>query len=93
MYLTAYTNGVAERFILSAHTEILNQIIVFNEDHLRRLMNEYVEYYNKDRCHLSLERDSPLGRKVDIKPVNNTEVQSLSLLGGLHYKYFWSKAA
>ena len=43
---------------LSARNEPLNQVIIFNEDHLRRLMREYVEYHNGDRCHLLLERDS-----------------------------------
>jgi hypothetical protein len=31
-------------------------------------MKEYVDYYNKDRCHLSLERNSPLGREIQERP-------------------------
>jgi putative transposase len=61
-------NRVAERLVLSVRSEILNHVIVFNEDHLRRLMKEYIKYYNKDRYHLSLERDSSFGRKVQKKP-------------------------
>lgn len=84
---------MAERFVLSARTELLNHVIVFNEDHLRRLIKEYVEYYNKDRCHLSLNRDSPLCRKVDDKPIGKPNVVSLPILGGIHNKYTWNKAA
>jgi putative transposase len=86
-------NGVAERLVLSVRSEVLNHVIVFNEDHLRRLMREYVDYFNKDRCHLSLNRDSPLGRKVDNKPFTSAKVKSLPILGGIHHKYTWQKAA
>ena len=72
---------------------MINHVIVFNEDHLRRLMKEYINYYNKDRCHLSLNRDSPFGREVDNKPSMNTKVKSLSVLNGLQHKYIWQKAA
>ena len=73
-------NGVAERLVKSVRNELLNHTIVFNENHLRRLIREYVSYYNMDRCHLSLNRDSPLGRNVDYKPSANGKVKSISLL-------------
>ena len=92
-YKSSWQNGVAERFVLSVRTELLNHVIVFNEDHLRRLTKEYVEYYNKNRCHLSLNRDSPLCRKVDDKPTGKPNVVSLPILGGLHHKYNWNRAA
>ncbi len=92
-YKSPWQNGICERWILSVRREILNHVIVFNEDHLHRLMKEYVDYYNKDRCHLSLERDSPFGRKVDNKPSMDAKVKSLSKLGGLQHKYIWRKAS
>ena len=70
MHLTAFANGICERFILSARSEVLNHVIIFNEDYLRKLMKEYVEYYNKDRCHLSLGRNSPLGGSKGVPPQN-----------------------
>jgi putative transposase len=92
-YKSPWQNGVCERWILSVRREILNHVIVFNENHLRRLMKEYVDYYNKDRCHLTLNRDSPVGRNIDRKPSKSAKVNSSSLLGGLHHKYTWQKAA
>jgi putative transposase len=92
-YKSPWQNGICERWILSIRREILNHVIVFNEDHLRRLMKEYVDYYNKDRCHLSLNRDSPLNRKTDNKPSGNAKVKSLPIIGGLHHKYIWQKTA
>ncbi len=88
-----WQNGIAERLILSIRSELLNRVIVFNENHLRRLLKEYVEYYNKDRCHLSLARDSPLGREIQKKPSESAEVSSVSILGGLQHRYEWKEAA
>jgi hypothetical protein len=61
--------------------------------HLRRLLNEYVAHYNHDCCHLSLDRNTPMGRKVQAKPSESAQVISLPRLGGLHHKYDWRKAA
>ena len=92
-YKCPWQNGIAERLILSIRRELLNHVIVFNEDHLRRLMREYVDYYNKDRCHLSLERDSPLSRKQERKPSEYAKVISMPKIGGIQHRYEWDKAA
>jgi integrase-like protein len=87
-----WQNGIAERFVLIARTDLLNHVIVFNEDHLRCLMREYVEYYNNDRCHLSLGRDSPLGRETQKRPFQSSRIFSVSKLGGLQHHYEWKQA-
>jgi len=92
-YKSPWQNGVVERLILSIGNEILNHVIVFNEDHLRRLIREYVDYYNKDRCHLSLDRDSPTGRAVVKKPSESAEVIPLPKIGGMQHRYKWQEAA
>ncbi|MBT4642189.1 MAG: transposase [Deltaproteobacteria bacterium] len=92
-YKSPWQNGIAERFVLSARSDLLNHIIIFNEDHLRWLMKEYVEYYNNDRCHLSLGRDSPLGREIQERPSESCKVKSISRLGGLQHRYEWKQVA
>lgn len=82
-YRSPWQNGVAERFVLSVRNELLNRVIVLHEDHLRRLLKEYADYYNKDRCHLSLDRDSPLGRDVQKKISESKKVISIAKLGGI----------
>ena len=72
-----WQNGVAERFVLSTRTDLLNHVVVFSEDHLRRLMKEYIDYYNEDRCHLSLGRDSPFDREIQEKPFESSKVKSV----------------
>ena len=92
-FKSPWQNGVAERLVLSIRNELLNHVIVINEDHLRKLMKEYIDYYNKDRCHLALGRNSPLGRKVQEKPLESSKVISISKLGGLQHQYKWKQAA
>jgi putative transposase len=92
-YRAPWQNGVAERWILSARRELLDHVIIFNEEHLRRLLKEYVDYYNHDRCHLSLHRNTPGGREVQRKPSGTSQLISLPKVGGLHHKYVWRKAA
>jgi len=92
-YKSPWQNGIAERFVLSARTELLNHVIVFNEKHLLRLMGEYVDYYNDDRCHLALDRDSPLRRVVQKKLSESAKVISVPKIGGIQHRYEWREAA
>ena len=40
-------------------------MIVFGEAHLRRILGEYVAYYNKSRIHSALNKDAPFPRAVE----------------------------
>src|SRR5690242_21556774 len=52
-----WQNGTAERWIGSCRREILDHIIPVNEEHLRRVIREYVRYYHDDRVHDSLRSE------------------------------------
>jgi hypothetical protein len=39
-------------------------VIVSNERHLKRLMNEHVRSYHVDRTHLALAKGTPKGREA-----------------------------
>jgi len=41
-----WQNGVAERWVGSCRRDLLDHIMALNEGHLRRLLSEYVSYYN-----------------------------------------------
>jgi hypothetical protein len=53
-----WQNGTAERWVGSARRGLLDRVIVFNEEHLRRLLRDYVAYYNAERVHTRLQ-DAP----------------------------------
>lgn len=84
-----WQNGVAERWVLSARRELLDNVVVFNEAHLRRLLAEYVRYYNIDRCHLALDKDSPETRDLRLRPTASAKVVALPRVGGIHHRYEW----
>ena len=48
---TPWQNGVAERWVGSCRRELLDHVIVFDEDHLQRLLSEFLDYYHQDRIH------------------------------------------
>jgi len=91
-FRSPWQNGIAERWVGSARRELLDHAIVLNEDRLRRLLREYVEYYDADRVHTEL-RDSPKGRVAQCRPSSNAEVGGVPKVGGLHHRYEWRDAA
>jgi putative transposase len=86
-FRSPWQNGVAERFVGSCRRDLLDQVIVLNERHLKRLMTEYIRYYHDDRTHLSLEKQIPAGRSPAQRLDPSGRVISMSRLGGLHHRY------
>ena len=84
-----WQNPYCERVIGSIRRECLDHMIVLNEDHLRRILTGYFDYYHDSRPHLSLDRNSPTPREVE--PQSLGEVVSTRQVDGLHHRY--SRAA
>jgi transposase InsO family protein len=93
IFQAPWQNGVAERWVGSCRREILDHVIALNEDHLRRLLRDYVNYYHHDRIHDSLQKDTPDRRAIENKPTAGAAVVSNARLGGLHHRYSWREAA
>ena len=87
-----WQNGTAERWIRSCRQEILDHVIALNEEHLRRLLRDYIRYHEQDRIHDSLDKDTPNRRPVEPRPATG-RVTALPRLGGLHHRYTWREAA
>jgi len=85
-FQSPWQNGIAERRIGSARRELLDQVIVLNENHLQRLLREYVDYYNADRVHTTLQ-DSPMGRPTECRPSPEARIVGLPRVDGLHHRY------
>jgi hypothetical protein len=64
-----------------------------NEEHLRRLLREFLDYYHNDRTHLSLGKDPPFERAVCPPSSTTARVTSLPRVGGRHHRYEWREAA
>jgi transposase InsO family protein len=74
-----------ERLIGSIRRDCLDHVVVFNERHLRRVLNSYLAYYHEARCHLSLEGDAPEYREA--QPPEMGKVVEFPEVGGLHHRY------
>ncbi len=88
-----WQNGFAERFVGNVRRELLNNVIIMNQKHLEILLNEYVQYYNNDRTHYSLQKDSPNTREIRNKSSPKDKVIAIPKIGGLHHKYIWKESA
>ena len=76
-------NAVAERLVRTIRTECLDHLIVIDQQHLRAVLAEFADYYNRDRPHRSLGLWSPLPRGIRTRG----RVVSRPVLGGLHHVY------
>jgi transposase InsO family protein len=79
-------NAFCERFLGSVRRECLDHILILSEDHLRRVVLEYVRYFNGSRPHQGIGQKVPRPMKVLGKQGNGEVVES-SILGGLHHEY------
>jgi putative transposase len=91
-FQSPWQNGTAERFVGSVRRELLDRVVVLSEDHLRRLLREYVDYYNAERVHNAIG-DAPKGRNSETRLSSSAKVVSLPRVGGLHHRYTWRDAA
>jgi transposase InsO family protein len=80
-----WQNPYVERLVGSIRRECLNRVIVFNERHLRQLLEAYFKYYHKVRPHRSLAYDSPVPRPVEAP--DGGKIVEMPLVGGLHHHY------
>ena len=76
-------NSIAERFVGSVRREALDYYLLVNERQIRKILSEYIEYYNTKRPHQGIDQSIPLGYNPSIQG----RVKKIPILGGLcnHY--------
>ena len=78
-----WQNGCAEHLIGTLCCECLDQVLIFGEAHLRRILSAYAAYYNQVRTHLALQKDAPSHRAVQ----RSGAIVAIPILAGLHHQY------
>ena len=78
-----WQNGYAERLIGSIRRECIDHVIVLSERHLHHPLRSYLDYYNETRTHLSLDKDAPVSRAIEVVG----RIFGRPILGGLHHQY------
>ncbi|TME37269.1 MAG: transposase [Chloroflexi bacterium] len=61
----------------------LDQLIILDEQHLRSELTEFVQYYNLERPHRTLRRETPVPARRAVEGL----VRSRPVLGGLRHVY------
>jgi putative transposase len=79
-------NSYAERFVLTARTELTDRMLIFGQRHLRTTLAEYETHYNGRRPHRSRQLRPP---RPDHPPADLSQerIQRRPVLGGLINEY------
>jgi putative transposase len=72
---TPRMNAHAERFIRTVRAECTDRLLIYNEQHLRRVLAEYAEHYNTRRPHRALQLRAPAD-KPRCRPLPRTADQA-----------------
>ena len=59
-----------------------------NESHLRAILQSYIHYYNTQRTHLGISKDSPEPREVQAEG----GIDKVAVVNGVHH-YYYRRAA
>ncbi len=81
-------NAICERLLGSIRRECLDHVLLLSEAHLRRILNEYVRYFNRARPHQGINQHVPESGDTAARSVNApVNVVAFPVLGGLHHEY------
>lgn len=92
-YQSPWQNAYVERLNGSIRRECTDHVIIFGENHLRRILRDYFEYYHEDRRHLGLAKETPMERRALKKASPASQLLELHRVGGLRHRYEWRNAA
>ncbi|HEX3051300.1 MAG TPA: integrase core domain-containing protein [Aggregatilineaceae bacterium] len=78
-------NAYVERWIRSARTECLDKLLIINQAHLRRVMREYIAFFNTARPHQGLDQQIPVSKFTH---ANTGPLCCRPVLGGIIHDYY-----
>jgi putative transposase len=79
-------NAFAERFVLTARTEVTDRMLIFGERHLRSILTQYEAHYNGRRPHRSRQLHPPRP-DYPIADLSQERIKRRPVLGGLISEY------
>jgi putative transposase len=79
-------NAYAERFVLTARTEVTDRMLIFGERHLQTVLAEYARHYNGQRPYRSRELRPPRPNHP-VADLSHKRIKRRPVLGGLLNEY------
>jgi len=79
-------NAHAERFVLTARSEVTDRMLIFGERHLRRTLDQYARHYNGHRPHRALQLQPPRSDRP-VVDLTHERIKRRPVLGGLINEY------
>jgi putative transposase len=79
-------NAYAERFVLTARTEVTDRLLVFGQRHLRTILAQYEAHYNARRPHRSRQLHPPRPDH-SAADLSQERIKRRPVLGGLINEY------
>jgi len=84
-------NAFAERWVRTVRSECLDWILIWNQNHLRKVLNSYVGHYNGGRPHRGLNLDIPAPSPDNFRDGDTDDggvIGRTDILGGLIHEYY-----
>ena len=78
-------NSFAERWVRTVRQECLDPILIVNERHLRRVLQEYIAYYNQARPHQGICQHFPISAP---EWITEGPIRRRNVLGGIIHDYY-----
>lgn len=79
-------NCFAERFVLTARTELTDRMLIFSERHLHTVLAEYLRHYNGRRPHRARQLRPPRPDEP-LRAIGHERITRRTILGGLINEY------
>jgi putative transposase len=84
---TPRMNAIAERWTGGCRRELLDRTLIWNENHLRRILREYETHHNQHRPHRSLDSAAPLKPLPEPVHLKQHRVRRHPRVGGMLNEY------
>jgi len=84
---TPRMNAIAERWIGGCRRELLDRTLVWNQDHLRRILRQYETHHNLHRPHRSLDAAAPLKPLPQPVDLDQYHIRKRACVGGTINEY------
>jgi len=80
------SNTYAERFVLTARTEVTDRLLIFGQRHLRTVLAQYEAHYNARGPHRSRQLHPPRP-DYPLADLSQERIKRRPVLGGLINEY------